>query len=47
MTQGWTRAGDLNLRLSVCACGMQVYECNNSLLFHLSIIFGIHHESSL
>lgn len=46
LSEGCNHSGNLNLRLFVGACGMQVYEFNNSLLFCLSIIFGIHCESN-
>lgn len=46
LSEGCDHSGNLNLRLTVCACGIQVYEFNNSLLFCLSIIFGIHCESN-
>lgn len=44
--KGCDHSGNLNLKLFVSACGMQVYEFNNSLLLCLSIIFGIHCKST-
>lgn len=46
LSEGCNHSGNLNLRLFVGACGMRVYEFNNSLLFCLSIISGIHCESN-
>lgn len=46
LSEGCDHSGYLNLRLFCVCCGMQVYEFNNSLLFCLSIMFGIHCESN-
>lgn len=46
LSEGCNHPGNLNLKLSVGACGIQVYEFNNRLLFCLSVIFGIHCESN-